>query len=233
MARTAPVPNIPAIPGMNPGLFVLGGGGDGGGSGAGGGKGGKKGQGADGKNGGKDAKGGGKSACGGGGKDGGGPSGGLFPAMRYEYDDGGNLAAAVDADGNATIYEYDAEHCLVAYRLPTVLRFHFRYDEAGRGVETWGELPDGDLCLDDGLPDTLADGRTRARGIHHVKIDYGPGGYSEVVDATCVFRYFGNEHGKVDKAVAGGKVFSRTYDARGHLISCGVSPSAVEFAGQS
>ncbi|MFO0593093.1 MAG: RHS repeat-associated core domain-containing protein [Polyangiaceae bacterium] len=62
MARTAPVPNIPAIPGMNPGIFVLGGGGDGGGSGEGGGKGKGKGQGADGKNGGKDANGGGKGA---------------------------------------------------------------------------------------------------------------------------------------------------------------------------
>lgn len=62
MARTAPVPNFAAIPGMNPGLFVLGGGGDAGGSGAGNGKGGKGKQGADGKNGGKDAKGGGKNA---------------------------------------------------------------------------------------------------------------------------------------------------------------------------
>ena len=62
MARTAPVPNFPAIPGMNPGLFVLGGGGDGGGSGAGGGKGKGQGQGANGKNGGKDANGGGKGA---------------------------------------------------------------------------------------------------------------------------------------------------------------------------
>ncbi|MGK3961664.1 RHS repeat domain-containing protein [Sorangium sp. So ce118] len=26
MARTAPVPNIPAIPGMNPGVFIMGGG---------------------------------------------------------------------------------------------------------------------------------------------------------------------------------------------------------------
>jgi hypothetical protein len=62
MARTAPVPNFPAIPGMNPGIFVLGGGGDGGGSGGGdgNGKGGK--QGANGKNGGKDANGGGKGA---------------------------------------------------------------------------------------------------------------------------------------------------------------------------
>ncbi|WP_437954923.1 DUF6531 domain-containing protein [Sorangium sp. So ce119] len=62
--RTAPVPNIPAIPGMNPGVFVLGGGGGGGGgAGKGGrGKGGK--QGANGKNGGKGAQGGGKGACG-------------------------------------------------------------------------------------------------------------------------------------------------------------------------
>jgi RHS repeat-associated protein len=62
MARTAPVPNFAAIPGMNPGIFVLGGGGAGGGSGPGGGKGGAGKQGAGGKNGGKDAKGGGKNA---------------------------------------------------------------------------------------------------------------------------------------------------------------------------
>ncbi len=72
MARTAPVPNIPAIPGMNPGVFVMGGGGAGGGSGAGGSKGSKKGQGSDGRNGGDGADGGGKSACGSPGKDGGG-----------------------------------------------------------------------------------------------------------------------------------------------------------------
>lgn len=47
MPRTAPVPNIPAIPGMNPGVLVKAGGGAGGGSGAGRGKGkgGKKGAG--------------------------------------------------------------------------------------------------------------------------------------------------------------------------------------------
>lgn len=69
MARTAPVPNIPAIPGMNPGVFVMGGGGSGGGgSGKGGsGKGGE--QGAEGENGGDGAEGGGKGAgnCGTGG----------------------------------------------------------------------------------------------------------------------------------------------------------------------
>src|SRR5262245_61988529 len=69
MPRTAPVPNMIAIPGMNPGLFVMGGGGDGGGSGGGDGKGGSGKQGANGKNGGNDANGGGKGAgaCGAGG----------------------------------------------------------------------------------------------------------------------------------------------------------------------
>ncbi|WP_437627107.1 RHS repeat-associated core domain-containing protein [Sorangium sp. So ce1151] len=62
MARTAPVPNIPAIPGMNPGVFIMGGGGGGGGKGGRGGKGNGSDQGGDGKNGGKDAQGGGKGA---------------------------------------------------------------------------------------------------------------------------------------------------------------------------
>src|SRR5215212_4993915 len=71
MARTAPLPNALAIPGMNPGVFVMGGGGNGGGSGPGGGKGNGKGGNDKGNNGGKDANGGGKHAdgnnpCGGG-----------------------------------------------------------------------------------------------------------------------------------------------------------------------
>ncbi|WP_437565421.1 DUF6531 domain-containing protein [Sorangium sp. So ce542] len=62
MARTAPVPNIPAIPGMNPGVFVMGGGGgSGGGNGKGGGAGRNSG-GAQGSNGGYGANGGGKNA---------------------------------------------------------------------------------------------------------------------------------------------------------------------------
>ncbi|WP_437876260.1 RHS repeat-associated core domain-containing protein [Sorangium sp. So ce513] len=64
MARTAPVPNIPAIPGMNPGVFIMGGGGGGGGRGGRGGRGGKNKQGANGKNGGNNANGGGKGAGG-------------------------------------------------------------------------------------------------------------------------------------------------------------------------
>ncbi|WP_437802127.1 RHS repeat-associated core domain-containing protein [Sorangium sp. So ce693] len=62
MARTAPFPNAAVIPGMNPGVFILGGGGSGGGGNGhiGNGRGG--GQGGDGKNGGNGARGGGKDA---------------------------------------------------------------------------------------------------------------------------------------------------------------------------
>ncbi|XXX81371.1 RHS repeat-associated core domain-containing protein [Sorangium sp. So ce134] len=62
MARTAPVPNIPAIPGMNPGVWIMGGGGGGGGGNGRGGNGSGNGQGAGGGNGGNDAQGGGKGA---------------------------------------------------------------------------------------------------------------------------------------------------------------------------
>lgn len=64
MARTAPVPNIPAIPGMNPGVFILGGGGVGGGRGGRGGNRAGRDQGARGRNGGNGARGGGRNARG-------------------------------------------------------------------------------------------------------------------------------------------------------------------------
>lgn len=72
MPRTAPAPNVPAIPGMNPGIIIAGGGGAGGGAGAGGGngKGGKKG--ANGQDGEENPEGGekGSGACGQGGNGG-------------------------------------------------------------------------------------------------------------------------------------------------------------------
>lgn len=62
MARTAPAPNIPAIPGMNPGIFIMGGGGGSGGSGGKRGGAGKGQQGASSGSGGNEASGGGKNA---------------------------------------------------------------------------------------------------------------------------------------------------------------------------
>lgn len=63
--RTAPAPNMVAIPGMNPGAIVAGGGGGAGGGSGGSGKGKKKGKGKDGEDGGDDAEGGGKDGKGG------------------------------------------------------------------------------------------------------------------------------------------------------------------------
>ncbi|WP_437681665.1 RHS repeat-associated core domain-containing protein [Sorangium sp. So ce131] len=404
MARTAPVPNIPAIPGMNPGVFVMGGGGGSAGGGGNGGKGNGKDQGADGSNGGNGANGGGKSACGGTGGDGSGcpnhhgskksgkvskgdpvdvatgrvftdpvvdlellgplglqfvrrystsaqerdvglgfgwthsfawavevrrrttvlwtdtgaelsfdamaegdaglgadgwvltrdangfvlddgagtfylfseradstyrlsavrdahgnttwvgyregrieslidaagrvvrvrrttdgriaaleiknaPEQGRWVTLRsYEYNEIGDLVAVADAEGCTTRYTYE-HHRLTSRTDPEGLTFQFRYDAQGRCIETWGVHADaGRLGLAEGVPDTLADG-TKARGIYHCKLVYGDDGYSEVVDSGTVHRYVANEFGKLDKAVSGGAVYSRTYDENGNLIS--------------
>jgi RHS repeat-associated protein len=138
----------------------------------------------------------------------------------YGYDEHGNLLAARDADGFSSRYAYDDEHRLTADTDRTGLTFHFVYDGEGRCVESWGDYPgkrDPSLC--DGLPVHLADGKTRAKGIHHCRFDYHPGGYSEVADSTQVRRFFGNEHGTLDKRVEGGAVTTATYRADGHIVS--------------
>lgn len=115
MARTAPVPNMVAIPGMNPGLFVLGGGGDGGGSGAGAGKGKNGKQGANGKNGGKDASGGGKNAgaCGAG-------SGGGCP--NPQHGGGGGTAAGHPIDPvTGRVYTLAAADMVLPGAFPLVI----------------------------------------------------------------------------------------------------------------
>jgi RHS repeat-associated protein len=139
---------------------------------------------------------------------------------RYVYDDQGDLVAAFDAEGHATRYAYDDEHRLTCETDRTGLAFRFVYDRKGRCVETWGEYPgkrDPSLAAD--VPARLADGTTRARGVHHVRLDYGAGRSTEVADSREVRRYFGNRHGLVDKSIEGGGVVTATYDARGQLTA--------------
>ncbi|WP_437820147.1 hypothetical protein [Sorangium sp. So ce1078] len=125
-----------------------------------------------------------------------------------------------DADGHTTKYGYDDEHRLVWQQRPTGLTFHYRYDATGRCVETWADYPGAvDPCLAASVPALLSDGKTPAKGMHHVRLDFHPDGYSEATDSVTFHRYFGNEHGKVDKAVSAGSVYTRTYDERGHLLS--------------
>ena len=138
----------------------------------------------------------------------------------YTYDDAGNLTAAIDAEGHATRYAYDDAHRLTSETDRTGLTFRFVYDAKGRCVETWGEYPGkADPSLADELPARLADGRTKARGVHHVRLDYHPGRYTEVADSTQIRRYFGNVHGLVDKKIEGFGVETAIYDNRGFVTS--------------
>jgi RHS repeat-associated protein len=149
------------------------------------------------------------------------------PVARYVYDERGNLAAAVDAEGHATRYEYDDAHRLTRETDRCGLAFCFVYDRAGRCVETWGEYPGRrDPSLAGDVPNVLADG-ARARGIHHVRLDYHDGRYTEVADSREVRRYFGNRHGLVDKRVEGGAVNEAVYDARGLVLAAMDGEGAV------
>jgi RHS repeat-associated protein len=138
----------------------------------------------------------------------------------YSYDDVGDLAAAIDAEGHAARYAYDDDHRLTCETDRTGLAFRFVYDNKGRCVETWGEYPGrADPSLADELPARLADGRTKARGVHHVRLDYHPGRYTEIADSTQIRRYFGNVHGLVDKKIEGFGVETAVYDDRGFVTS--------------
>ncbi len=218
MARTAPVPNMLAIPGMNPGIFVLGGGGDNGGSGPGGGKGGAGKQGANGKNGGNGANGGGRNAnsCGAG-------SGGGCPNPQH----GNPGTAAGDPIDPLTgrVYTVAEADLLLPGPLPLMIErtyssasaevdlglgfgwacsLHFRVEERRRrvlvfdphGVPTDAPLPEMDQSAE--LPCGIL---TRSIG-----------GYT--LDARDgMLRIFSKEHATED-----GYVLSRIEDANGNTI---------------
>ncbi|WP_437878420.1 RHS repeat-associated core domain-containing protein [Sorangium sp. So ce513] len=145
---------------------------------------------------------------------------GRWTAFRtYEYDANGDLVAAVDRAGHATRFSYD-DHLLTSYTYPEGLCVQYRYDRVGRCIETWAEYPgkvDESLCGD--APSLLADGVTRARGVHHCKLEFGLDGYVEVADSREVRRYFGNEHGRADRAVIGGGVHENSYDHAGRMTA--------------
>ncbi|MBK6519628.1 MAG: hypothetical protein IPG04_37215 [Polyangiaceae bacterium] len=141
---------------------------------------------------------------------------------RYAYDRRGDLVGAVDADGHSWSYAYDDDHKLVSMRVPNGVVFHYVYDEQGRCIETWGAREDGarDVALAANVPALLADGRTKAKGILHAKVELGPDGYSEVIDSVRVQRFFDGERGMPAKSVNGkGGVVSRTFDAEANITS--------------
>jgi RHS repeat-associated protein len=139
--------------------------------------------------------------------------------VRYVYDAAGRLVTVEDADGVKTTYSYDDDNLLTSQTRPGGLTFFYRYDRHRRCIETWGAYPGGeDPALATDAPLLLADGETRAKGIHHAVLVFGDNHYSEVITSATLHRYFGNEHGKLDKAFSAGAKFKRKFDDRGFLL---------------
>lgn len=140
-------------------------------------------------------------------------------AATYTYSPAGDLLTAADADGHTARYAYDDRHRLLLDVDRAGLAFHFRYDAAHRCVESWGTYdPDPDRSLAKEIPDVLADGLTRARGVHHCRFTYDDG-CTEVADSREVRRFFANRFGLLDKRVEGGAVVTAAYDDLGHLLA--------------
>lgn len=140
--------------------------------------------------------------------------------VRYRHDTHGCLVEATDPDGHSARYAYDDDRRLIRDIDRTGLTFEFVYDAAGRCVESWGHYQDRrDPSLASDVPARLADGVTPAKGIHHAKLAYHADGYTEVTDSQEVRRFFGNEHGLLDKAVSGGAVFTARYDEHGFQLA--------------
>lgn len=137
---------------------------------------------------------------------------------EFVYSNRGDLVCHVDGDGYRRRYTYDDDHRLTSHTSPTGLVAHFLYNDRGRCCETWCAYEDGRVepGLYAGAPRTLADGVTSAKGLYHVKVEYGADGYSECIDSLQSKRLFGNRHGRLDKATNGTGVVSRAYDALGN-----------------
>ncbi|WP_437805770.1 PAAR-like domain-containing protein [Sorangium sp. So ce1078] len=141
--------------------------------------------------------------------------------VAYEIDARGDLVKVVDSGGVAVEYRYDEEHFLTEERLPDGMVYHFRYEDGPDGkrrcVETWGELPGGDILAEIG-----GRGACSAKGLFHVQIAYGLGPFeSTVTDATGgVHRYHGNALGLIERYVDPlGRATRLSYDVNGHLVS--------------
>jgi RHS repeat-associated protein len=106
-------------------------------------------------------------------------SGETFVAVRYQYDEAGNLTSAVDAAGSALRYFYE-RHLLVQETGRSGLNFYFQFDardERARCIRTWG---DG--------------------GIYDRQITYHPG-KTVVVDSLGAVSHYEHEAGLVTRSV--------------------------------
>jgi RHS repeat-associated protein len=158
------------------------------------------------------------------------PGGQTLTFARFEYDARGDLIESIDADGHSTHYVYDADHRLCRLTYPNGAAFHFRYDAAGRCIETWGDRVGGDPALTPDAPAVLRDGRP-AKGIYHCRFQYDDD-YTEVVDSVRLQRFFRGPGDQIAKAVsARGGVTTRTFDDRSRVTSL-TDPTASTWSWQ-
>jgi RHS repeat-associated protein len=142
--------------------------------------------------------------------------------VSYEIDERGDLVRVIDAGGAETRYAYDDDHYLVAETRADGVVYHFVYAEVRgekRCIETWGEIPGEDILALIGDP---RDAPERARGVHHARLEYGPGPYeTRVRDALGhLHRYEGNRFGLVERYVdPRGYATVLRYDDQGKLLS--------------
>ena len=68
------------------------------------------------------------------------------------------------------------------------------------------------------IPETLADGRTKAKGFLHVRVDHYDE-FSEVITSRTIRRVHGNDLGMTDTMVWGGGVHTQVFDPMGQLLS--------------
>lgn len=137
--------------------------------------------------------------------------------VELRYDDNGDLVAAINEDGYETQFSYE-DHRLVRLRYPSDVVFHFRYDSAGRCVETWGDGATAVLALDQNVGGVLLDG-SPAKGIYHCRFDYSGDGYSEVVDSVRLQRFESAPAGLGKAVNARGGVTTREYDELGRPVA--------------
>lgn len=140
--------------------------------------------------------------------------------VDYEYNDAGQLTAAIDALGHPAEYEYDGYGRMVAVVTKPGARFQYTYDaDTGRCVRSWG--PKG--LYDIELEYDLAARQTRVTGEESRVIDWAdlPGfaARESLVDGTVLeeaaYDADGNRIAIVNGAGEGTKHW---FDARGHEV---------------
>ncbi len=114
-------------------------------------------------------------------------------SLRYQHDEAGDLVAVTDVMRNQQKYGYDDEHRLVWQQRPTGLTFHYRYDAAGRCVETWADSPARSTRASPPLSRRFCRmARRPRRACTTFDSTSTPMATREATDSVTFHRYFGN-----------------------------------------